>query len=302
MLNNYGFGWIHGSIYQENEKRDQYIKRMRKETSNQEKVIYDDGGYPQSGVVLTKWRTLTGNERIVILSDSVYIGEEFKVVFLLPFAEELQAYGLNDSFIDEAITCIKRDNQISLMKLKTALNIMQKFDLNPKLIREVNKSIFIDLIDYYRGGMIKSYYVFGSPLEHWSMYVRVKTGNESILLRVHLLADSGERVEHLELTIKARNGGIFNPATLYIYPEIYINTVFRCGGIMQECNIPWNDFIIAVTMDNEAFKPYNSLFNNCQQWIERVCKRLQLAHKVPLIRDNTATSYRQSTAWNCLIL
>lgn len=214
---------------------------------------------------------------------------------LLRFAKELQNAGISDCYINEAIHCIRRDNFVELLKLKFALLIMQRFNLNAKLIREVNKSIFIDLLDYFLmngGDLITQYYIVSdNALGHWAMYVRVQVSSDkSIVVKAHLLCCAGKHISHLRHTIRARNGGKFDEATEYIYPDLLLNADFN--QTMQNCRVQWND--IAVTMDDEAFKPYGQLTNNCQQWVERVCMRLELDHRSPLINDAQARSYRQT--------
>ncbi len=198
---------------------------------------------------------------------------------------EWAALGISDEIIYTACMILKRDDFVDYDKLTKALVIMKDMQLSPKLMNEVNKSIWIDLIDMFE--QLVGYSVKGSSVGHWSLIFKTSSG---VNVQAELIGEAG--LDHLEYTINARNG-YFTKDTVYIYPRLLVNVESK--ALLTDCRVPWNRFLVAMAMDEQCYKVFDQFLNNCQQWCERICQHLQLDGRTPVISEKTAKSVRGSS-------
>jgi len=73
-------------------------------------------------------------------------------------------------------------------------------------------------------------------------------------------------------------------------------------GIMdknyKDCNVPWIKMWTSYLMDSEHFKPYDADINNCHQFIQRVCRRVELRTNKFTFVDEKIAKKARGQWWN----
>eukprot|EP00602_Paraphysomonas_sp_CaronLab_P006974 CAMPEP_0185024014 /NCGR_PEP_ID=MMETSP1103-20130426/6886_1 /TAXON_ID=36769 /ORGANISM="Paraphysomonas bandaiensis, Strain Caron Lab Isolate" /LENGTH=262 /DNA_ID=CAMNT_0027556849 /DNA_START=121 /DNA_END=906 /DNA_ORIENTATION=+ len=171
----------------------------------------------------------------------------------------------------------------------TLITTMQSMKLSPVLAVIKRKEIWVDMARAY--SHVDGYYIEGNCLSHWSLYLRLRTkdGNKVFHGKIELLGEKMCDDNTFYDSVKNVNGRV-NMKTRYIV------TRFN-QGIMdknyKDCNVPWIKMWTSYLMDSEHFKPYDADINNCHQFIQRVCRRVELrTNKFTFVDEKIAKKAR----------
>lgn len=235
--------------------------------------LADDGGFP-------RLFELDGNHQQ--LTDYRWGG----VFAALRADNDLEGH---DTYIQAIMIMLSRDDTVSPAVVVAFVKAMIRLKLDPKLINAVNKSIWLSYSAKF--DQVIGYQVVGAKYEHWKIYLHCSNKHGRAIVQLELFGQPP--CSSFEYTLTAVNGTI-SASELYIIPRaLFHPTPPGSGFVWTACSVSWIDIWASYVMDEQIFRPYNQLFNNCQQFIQRICDRTGLKlDTLPAIPESYAHSTR----------
>lgn len=131
-------------------------------------------------------------------------------------------------------------------------------------------------------------------LGHWTMYLRLESSSNDIHhakmeLKCHELTDDSPYYEHISYA----NNQAVEAGSYYILTNFSVDSRLTDTPRYLSCNVQWTDMWVSYGLDEQHFKPYNKVYNNCRQFVQRVCRRVCLSvTSNPIVDEKLANKLR----------
>lgn len=187
---------------------------------------------------------------------------------------------------------------ISIPVWRQVILTTQRMQLSPHLLTlGISKQNWLQLFAEYK--KVTGYLVDAEStlFGHWVMYLRLESSDNSIHhakmdLKCHKLTDNSPYFGR----IFAANYGEVRVGNTYILTNFSVDSrLAETPPPYNTCNVPWTDMWVSYGLDEQHFKPYNQICNNCRQFLQRVCRRVDLSVESDILDENLANKLRSET-------
>jgi len=194
--------------------------------------------------------------------------------------------GFKEEFIKVYRHILSIDDFIDPSHLYQVVKIAKDKNLDVVILLQINKGLWMDFAFAFPKAV--KYAIQNPMLGHWIIWFETK----NIIVQFELLKQLKKDCKEFFMTIKARNGREMKDQEEVIIPRVLANVV-KPSIKFAPCDILWEQIVTTVMLDHQAFKTYDKYLNNCQQWVERICKRNNIECCVSAIPDTTADTLRE---------
>jgi hypothetical protein len=266
--------------------------------SSQRNYIADDSeGFPRS------FDLSSDSSQI----DQLAAAEPWRGPALPMFVKRLRSMRVSEKYVHAAVLMLNRDDFLDTDVLQSVLVEADRLRLDPHLLNQVNKSIWLDACKLFTH--ISQIRVSSPKLGHWMLFLRAHHPShpDGQIVMAELLAEKGGKLKHLRRTLEVRNGGTVDDEESYIYPRLILPADLptddgHLGPWLSVERTAWKTFVVSCMLDEQAFKPYGQVINNCQQWVERIAERCQWAlDATPFLSEASASGPRSTAPWCSLL-
>ena len=229
------------------------------------------------------------------------------------FCAKLQAgpYSLDERWIRVALWLRRRHNIKDDLEDAAGLVLSdaQSMNADPDIMALACKLEWLKLASFVdkQGSSNVSKYAVDRSSSHWAMWIKATTEDvaKAELFGVYPRSTRNWNPEwnwksDWDLPTKTRNGGSLNLNRMYIVPKLQLSGD-EAGTLVPPENLLWTTperqlpmrrMIVSIMVDEEVWKPYSRYWNNCQQYVQRVCKRLHIKCPRPPITDGSAQPFK----------